>query len=439
MKKISILLIVSVLLIAIGASNVGAQPPSYTTCFQVQNLDSGSAATISMAYYEQGNATPVANPSDTIAAGGSNTYCPLSAVSSGFNGSMVISSNVAVSAIANVSADAGFSAYNASYTGFTDGATTVNLPLLFAGHFGYNTWFNVQNTGSSDATVNVSYSDGTTGGPVTIGAGQSHTFNQANETHTQTLLAGTITSDEPVVATVMEVGPNNQPMLFGYNGFTSGSTNPVMPLVQSNNFGFTTGIQVQNTGGTATNVTISYTPSQSGTACTEQKSIAPGASETFGLTGSCIWTQTTFVGSAEVTGNSASQDLVAIVNQQNFGTFKGASYGAFNVADATSTVVMPLIMDLNFGYFTGFNVANVGGDSTTVNCSFSGSAVTVNDTLAAGEAMTAVQFNVLPAGYVGSATCTASGGTDNAIISVVNQSKTTGTQDTFLTYEATNN
>lgn len=439
MKKIVLLLVVSLLLFAVGASHVGAQPSSYTSCFQVQNLDSGSDATIQMNYYEQGNGTPVASPSDTVTAGSSNTYCPLSAVSAGFNGSMVISSNVSISAIANVSGDAGFSSYNASYTGFSGGATTVNLPLLFANNFGYYTWFNVQNTSASeDATVNVSYSDGTSEGPIVIGPGQSYTFDQADETHTEAVLAGTITSDEPIVATVMEVGPSGQPMLFGYNGFTSGSTNPVMPLVQSNNFGFTTGIQVQNTGGTSTEVTLTYSPSDAGSSCTDTKTIAPGDSETFGLQDSCIWTQT-FVGSAEVTGNSASQDLVAIVNQQNFSTFKGASYSAFDPASGTSEVVMPLIMDQNFGYFTGFNIANVGSDSTTVDCSFTGSGVTINETLAAGDAFTAVQFNVLPAGYVGAATCTASGGSDNAIVGVVNQSRTTGTQDTFLTYEATNN
>jgi hypothetical protein len=340
-----------------------------------------------------------------------------------------------VSAIANVSGSSDFSTYNASYTGFDAGATTVNLPLLFADNYGYDTWFNVQNTGSSDATVNISYSDGTIAGPVTIGAGQSHTFNQATETHNSAVFAGTITSDEPVVATVLEVGPSNAPMLFGYNGFTSGSVDPVMPLVQSNNYGYTTGIQVQNTGGTDTDVVITYTPSLAGTACTDNATIVAGASVTFGLQGSCIESQT-FVGSAQITSNSAGMDLVAIVNQHNFSLNKGASYGSFNTSDGTETIVMPLIMDRNYGFFTGYNVVNVGGSETTVTCTYSNSAVVDSDTLGAGEALTFVQLNALGDGYVGAATCTATGG---SIIGVVNQTLTTGTQDTFLTYEATNN
>ncbi len=434
MKKIGVFLLLAMLVLSVGV--VAAQPSSYTTCYQVQNLDSSNAANVVMSYYEQGNGTPVATPSDTIAAGSSTTYCPLDAVSSGFNGSVVISSDRQVSAIANVSGNASFSAYNASYTGFDAGATTVSLPLLFANNYGYNTWFNVQNTGTSDATVNVSYSDGTTVGPVTIGVGQSYTFDQATETHNSAVFAGTITSTgAPVVATVLEVGPSSAPMLFGYNGFTAGSVDPVMPLVQSNNYGYTTGIQVQNTGGTATDVVISYTPSTSGTACTDSATIQPGASATFGLTGSCIESQT-FVGSAQVTSNSAGMDLVAIVNQQNFSLNKGASYGAFNTSDGTENIVMPLIMDRNYGYFTGYNVVNVGVSSVTVDCTYSNSAITDSATVAPGAAATFVQFNNISNGYVGSATCTATGG---SIIGVVNQTLTTGTQDTFLTYEATNN
>jgi hypothetical protein len=41
------------------------------------------------------------------------------------------------------------------------------------GNSGFNTWFNVQNTGSSNASVSVSYSDGTSAGPVAVMPGAS--------------------------------------------------------------------------------------------------------------------------------------------------------------------------------------------------------------------------------------------------------------------------
>jgi hypothetical protein len=253
-----------------------------------------------------------------------------------------------------------------------------------------------------------------------------------------------------IVATVLEVGPGTQPINFGYNGFTDTSnTAPVMPLVQANNFGFTTGIQIQNTTGTSTDVTVTYTPSAAGTTCTQTKTIAGNQSATFALTAwsasdtnadnTCVNGQT-FVGSAQVTSNSPSVGLNAIVNQHNFSTNKGASYGAFSSANATNKVVMPLIMDRNFGYFTGFNIQNVGTSTTNVSCTFANSSATVPSTaVAPGQALTSVQQNAISSGYVGSATCTATGGSDNKIVAVVNELLNSGAQDTFLVYEARNN
>jgi hypothetical protein len=428
------------LLLALLVIPSSAQTLIYDSCFQIQNL-STTQASVTIDYYAQGNATPVASPSDTIPANGSKTYCPLSAVSSGFNGSVVISSDQPIAAIANVTG-ASWGAFNASYAGFSSGATSVNVPLLMKGNYGYNTWFNVQNVGSGAANVTVNYSDGTNA-TATIQPNTAHTFDQASESHSVATFAATVTSNESVVVTVMEVGPA---MLFGYDGFTSGSTNPVMPLVQANNYGYTTGIQVQNAGGSSTTVTITFTPSSAGASCTQTKAIAAGASETFAV---LAWDPSdsnadntcangeSFVGSAQVTANSASANLVAIVNQHNFGANKGAAYGAFSPANASAKVVMPLINDRNYGYFTGFNVVNVGASSTTVNCTFSNSAYTTSATLASGAAFTAVQANQIGNGYVGSGVCTATGG-DQKIIGVVNQVNTSGTSDTFLVYEAFN-
>jgi hypothetical protein len=90
---------------------------------------------------------------DTVAAGGSNTYYPIGA-SDGFNGSVVISSDQQIAAIANVLRGT----QGSSYGGFTSGAETVSLPLINKNNYGIDTWFNVQNTGAASATVTVSYS-----------------------------------------------------------------------------------------------------------------------------------------------------------------------------------------------------------------------------------------------------------------------------------------
>ena len=58
-----------------------------------------------------------------------------------------------------------------------------------------------------------------------------------------------------------------------------------MPLVAANNFGFHTGVQIQNQGTTATEVVVSYTPvgPGNGTACTETKTVQPAGAEIFML------------------------------------------------------------------------------------------------------------------------------------------------------------
>lgn len=442
MKKLGILAVIAIVMIAVPAAV--AQPASYDSCFQVQNL-SGTDAGIVVMYYEQGTAAPVAAPTDTVPANGSVTYCPLDAVTTGFNGSVVIESDQPVAAITNVTGGA-WGAYSASYAGFNAGADTVNIPLLFADNWGYNTWFNVQNVGDADATVTVNYSDGSSA-PATIGPNLSVTFDQAAETHTQSVFAATVSSNQPVVVTVMEVGPSTSPMLFGYNGFITSHANPVMPLIQANNWGYTSGVQVQNTGLAASTVTVSFTPSLAGTACEQEIAIAAGASETFALTAwdaadanadnNCVNGEQ-FVGSAKVTGNTGGVGLVAIVNQHDFAGNMGASYGSFNPDLASAKVVMPLIMQDNWGFFTGFNVMNVGTLETDVSCAFSGSSYTASGTIGPGEALTDVQFDTsLGAGYVGSAVCTATGG-DAKIVGVVNETLLGTGQDTFLVYEAFN-
>lgn len=412
MKKVIVVLVLALAMVLV--SSVAAQPSTYNTGFQVAN-QSGTDAAIVITYVKQDGTVDATVP-DTIPANGSKTYFPIGA-SAGFNGSVVISSDQPVAAITNVLAN-GF-AFGASYESFEAGAPVVNLPLIMKGNFGFNTWFNVQNAsspGGSPVTVNITFAGTTCTHTATIPAGAAATFNQATNTCLPTPYVGAATvtaTGGDVVATVLQAGPTT---LFAYNGFTSGSTNPIMPLVQANNFGYFTGIQVQNAGTTSTNVTVSYVPGTSGTACTQSATIAAGASATFIDCSSMSVAQ--FVGGASVTTNSASQPLVAIVNQLNTGAGKGAAYNAFDPAQATSTVNFPLIMRDNFGFFTGFNIYNAGAAAANVACTFSGTGgpAPVNATVPAGATLTAVQVGTGP--YVGSATCTAAGG---SLVGVANE------------------
>jgi hypothetical protein len=429
---------------------LAADVTTYTSGFQVQNL-SGSEANVSITFYSRSDGSVAATQNATIPANGSSTFFPLSAVSSGFDGSAVIASDQPVAAIVNVLGNG--TEHAASYDGFSAGATTVSVPLIQKNNYGINSFFNVQNTSTStDANVTVSYPGTACTENAVIKPGASYKFDQA----TNTCLpdgpgAASISSDQPVVATVMQVQSNGtvKAALLAYNGFaTAGSTSPVMPLVSSGWYGSITGIQIQNTGGSATDVTVSYTPSAGfpGVACNETKTVPAGQSVTFGLStgnllpAACRSSQAgyvAFVGSAKVTANSASQNLVAIVNQINSGNAQAAAYSAFDSANGTTVVSLPLIADRNYGIFSGFALANVSNNDATITCTFTNSTATVNGTVGPGESLTAVQQGQLANGYVGSATCTST----QPIVAVVNYldpGTVTGALDGLSVYEGIN-
>jgi hypothetical protein len=257
------------------------------------------------------------------------------------------------------------------------------------------------------------------------------------------VFSAVVTGDQPIAATVIE---ENTGIMFAYSSFIATSTNPVIPLVNANNAGYRTGITIQNSGDTASEVTVSYTPSGAGLECEETQTIPAGENKTYafiafedGSNSDCV-ALAKFVGSGAVTTNSTNQPLNAIVNQLKIGV-NGEAYGAFDTSTATGTVVLPLIMNANGGYWTSINLMNVGAAITDVTCTFTpyGSVVlpTLTATLEPNEGISFLQnagdeFGTTK--YVGSATCTTTG----QIIAVVNEVGPSSTADQLLVYEGFN-
>ncbi len=460
-RKLVLVLVVSMLAALAMTSSAFATGGglSYTSGVQVVNLDAGTA-TIGLTYYNQ-DGTIEASPADTIPGNGSKTYFPIHA-GVGFDGSLVISSDKPITAIANtITTDF---AYGAATTSFSSGSTTVDLPLIMCNNSGFNTWFNVQNAGSSSASIDIDYTPGSNGvsgsESDTIAIGAAHTFDQASgssTTNCDDLADGSgkfigsarVTSNQPVVATVMQLGTGGFNVLMGYNGFASGgSTTVQLPLIMALNSGFYTGYQVQNVGGSSTVATIEYGTNLGGalTPLPDSCSLDPGESCTLIQNGG-QWTSK-YVGSASVT---ASQDLVVVVNQISaggggVGPF-GTAYEGFDPSGATGAISASLIMANNGGYYTGVQVMNVGGGTCgTVTIDYGanlgGGFNPVNETfsLAAGASWTVIQNGSAPGNggsnnwgtnkYVGSAEITGSGCT---LVAIVNELAITG-GDNFFTY-----
>jgi len=471
--------------VMLQVSSVQADTISGATAgIQVQNL-AATGATVSLQAIDQAG-TVVKNFTDPtqIPANSSRTYFPLDTigVTGPFNGSLIISSNQALAAIANITAVSGANVpVAASYGGISGGAPSLTLPLIMKnnGARKFDTQFGVQNAGATDTTVTVKYipaSSGNAGCQQTavVKPGASATFNQNSDAN-YTGCAGLAGADGRFVgsATVESTGSINlaaavlqasQINLLAYTGFTSGqaSTSPVFPLINANNNGNQTGIQIANLGTQSTDVTISYKASPgTGTDCTEKQTIPAGASTTFALSAfvnnslganeNCA-DGVRFVGAGTVTVNSANQPLVAVVNQTNSSKGTGSAYNSFNATTSTSKVSLPLIVDNNgkFKLFTGISVVNVGNAAVNISCVYSTQnnntpAPSSASNVAPGSALVVNHNNALRganASYVGSADCTATGSGETKIVGVVNQSPAllvaadgAAAGDRLLTYE----
>lgn len=433
MKKVFVLLM-ALALLATPLTAFGATGVTYTSGFNLQNLGT-TTANIVVDFYNQDGTVAYSLP-DTIPAQQMKIYFPLSGVPANFNGSAVVSSDQQVAAITNVLGNNG--QRGDSYAGAAAGGTTISLPLVMKGNYNNDTWFNVQNTGGSDATVTVAYAPGTCTETKTVKAGAAATFDQSANAclGTKFLGAAKVTSTQPVAVVVMEVGTYN---LLSYAGFTSAAQKPVMPLIMSNNYGNFTGASIMNTGSSDTTVDVSYTPAagQPGTACTESHLVPAGQSLTFGYPTMPAGCGPKFVGSGVVTGNSANQPLAVIVNQLN-NNGNASAYNAFDPAKATAHVSLPLVMDRNYGLYTGISIVNMGTQATNVTCTFSNTSYQIQGALAVGGSITEVQLNKIAAGYTGGGTCTATGG-DQKISAIVNQVKSAPVNnDVLFTYPGFN-
>lgn len=484
MKKLTMLTL-AILMVALSAPIVMAQGDpnaniTWSSAYQVQNLAS-TDATVTITYYEQGSDTTYAG-NTTVPGDGSVTIFPFvlnDDVASGpetFNGSAVLSSDQPIAAILNTqSSSSPF--YGASTLGFTEGATSLSLPLIACNNAGFDTWFNIQNVGSSDANVTVNYVAGSAGvnatDTVVIPPYQAKTFDQnantslgtktctdlADTTSDKFVGGATVSSDQPVVASVMFLGTGSIPAVQGYNGFTGGSTSVNLPLIMANNSSFYTSIQIQNAGVSDTTITIAYgaNTSTGGDPVSEDWDIPAGGSVTVLNLGGVSayskndWTTVgKYVGSATIT-QTGSEPLVAILNQNSTSfTSLGSTYEGFDPAMGSQKISLPLVAANNSGYLTGIQIMAIE-DGTSVTLTYSENSIEAGEvptadtfTLDAGESKTLIQ-NGAPGElsgvnnwddigkYVGSGTVTA----DGPVLAIVNFNGP-ATGDTFFTYDGIN-
>jgi len=459
-------------------SNVYAQGFGVTweSSFQVQNLGTADAS-ILMYYYDQNGGlasmatdpdtgTPYPNPdSDTVAIGQSNTYYPIHA-ESGFNGSVVISSSEPIAVISNVMVNTTPKG-NGSYVGFQQGAPIIYFPLVMKGNGFQTTTFNVQNTGSTDASIVISFIPevGSTYSSVsnindTLKVGAAHTYNLKTLTEFGSISkwVGSVTVSVVDTANDSIAGVANTVsekfsffQLATYNAFTGGSTTVKLPLIQENNNGNRTSINCQNIDpAVTTDVTVTFIPEPGNPekAPETKTGISPNGLAVFLQDYQNDPLKPKFIGSALVT-SSPAVPLVCVVNQQRPSWARSSAYEGLNPADITDKVVVPLIQSRNGGggstytnnyVYTSINLASGDGDSHTITCDYSpapGFADPPN-TSGTGAVVVINQDNIYGTNqkFIGGATCTIDS-SGAGLIAVVNQNRQvspTQQRDSLSTY-----
>ena len=415
MKKFSMLL--TVLLLVGLATTVGAQGVSYglpwNTSYQIANLGD-DLANVRVDYYDATGVTTAGMSRDfpNVPVGGSITVLQATEATLGTGmWSAVVSADQPIAAVANQQTDSGDGNSQppfSSYSGASEGAMSVLLPVVMYNWYGYYTEVMIQNVGDGEATVNIEYIptlrvDGCTAGaayaPASIPIPQFAGKMVSQLALTQLgapevagcsaytgrfLGAAKITSNQPVVAVVNQ---HVQGKLFTYNGFSSSGTKVVLPAYMRNYYGYYASLTIANPGETDATVKITYSsdatfsnPASETVVVTH--TVAAGASVVRydGPTGNTVADSDLFGTFPNTAGNrffgsvvlESDVPIVAIVNQEATST-AGAQAGTYNgmfTTEGTGKISVPLIQSGFYGYYTSLTIVTVDGGEATVNITY---------------------------------------------------------------------
>lgn len=365
-----------------------------------------------------------------VPSGGTCSFSASIAVNN-FSGSAIVDGSEEVSVVVENQAGSSSYAYNGIAAAdslnpdWSQVGTTIHLPLLMDDNGGWSTSVTILNTGSGTANFDFDYFGQNSGGPYqgpqgSLGPNASVTYGQLDSS-CPTVGAGYITSDQPLAVIVREHSGN---VNMAYNGFSAGATTVSLPLIMANNYGWHTGIAVQNLGPEPTNVTVNYYGDPSRNPETVYD-VQPYATAVFVQSGG-QWGSTRWVGSARVT---ASQPIAAIVNQTTTG--KGSSYSGFT--NGSGFIALPDVRNNHGGWTSGVQVQNLDSDWARVVVRVNGS-----ETWLGIEGYKSVTLNPVPGtwpGFRGPVTLECTNG--RRIAAIVN-TVGSGEGDLMMTYNGIN-
>lgn len=445
MRRIVSAALIAIVLASLAAGAASAQL-STVTSFQIQNL-SGDTATVRIMFYDQtGDEVTTATVSDTIAGDASKLYTQGNNddLPSGFLGSVVVSASRPVAGMTvQKTANADESRqYQGTYGAFREyqAAGTFYLPTIMDAFYQYTTEVSVQNAGSTDVDVLLSYTGGYTDSVAGLKPGEAHIFDNAATAGMPEgyIGSGVVTaSGGEVVAIVNQINEEAVEEQT-YQGFSpdGGGMNLYVPLLMRQFYGYYSSVKVQKVGAGSTDVTITYSNGYS-----ETQTLTDASDSYLFTQGNETNLPEPWIGSAVI--ESSSLDIIGVVNQQNADyprtmdvappwSGKAASYNA-PTAGATR-FVGPNVMKDFYGFDTSVQVMNTGA-STTCTALFSNGTSQTSPTLGQYETHLFTQHNnpELGPSFIGSVVLDCNG---EEFVAVINQEGPTGPGDTQMAYNA---
>jgi hypothetical protein len=368
----------------------------YNSALTLQNTSTSSTANFTITFRDAVDGSLDCTKTDALPANGSITYwiptlsCNSGSLASSWYGAAVIQStnSVPLAAVTRPHLGSEVTAYN----GFTSGANSAFLPMLFKNQSGNDSAFYVQNL-SNSATANISMKFVNADGSVactatdTIAAFSSKGYWVPTQGCASGSLPGSwagavvVTADQQIVA----VGrPHIGAQVTTYNGFLSGTTTVYVPMLFKNQWSYNSALYIQNTNGSsAANLTITFRDVNGNLNCTKTDTLPAHAAKGYWIpdlscnTGSLpsSWYGSVVVQSSQPVVATARPHLIEQVT-----TYNGFPAGS-------TQTYLPMLFANSGGNDAAVYVQNLDSQSANVTLRFYRSAgtlsCTITDTIAA--------------------------------------------------------
>lgn len=311
----------------------------FSTWFAVQNAGTAPASVTVQFSANPGAGNNFTTSAQTIAPGASAIFdqATQSQLGNLFVGSAIVTGNQPLAVVVNQTGTGNLRQLLA-YSGFASGSSNVILPLVQQANAGFNTGISVQNSGTTTATVTVTYGPNLVpgGSPLandtaTLDPGRSAVFLKSGAARYVGSATVTTGAGQEVVVVVNQFSSRSGTAYEGINN-ASATDKVSLPLLMARNGGFDTGVQCRHLGSGNVTITLTYTPNTvpGSTFNPPPASQSVAAGTPFNVQQGLFPDR--YVGSGIVTTNPPTP-VVCIVNQLNntatddrFLTYNGVNY-----------------------------------------------------------------------------------------------------------------